>query len=63
VKKDKPTENSRYFRFKLYELFYAIKDHITSNSENQEIYVNAKDGTFNEDRIFLYVSLFNDFAQ
>jgi hypothetical protein len=61
VKKNRPTENSRDFRFKLYDLIYAIKDHITSDSENQEIYVNAQDGTFNEDRIFLYVKYSNDY--
>ncbi len=61
MKKNRPTENSRDFRYKLYDLIYAIKDHITSDSENQEIYVNAKDGTFNEDRIFLYVKYSNDY--
>ncbi|ASY24331.1 putative rhamnan synthesis protein [Candidatus Nanopelagicus abundans] len=61
MKKNKLSESSRDFGFKLYEFISALKDHFCSDSENQEIYVNAKDGTFNEARIFLYVKYSNDY--
>jgi hypothetical protein len=60
-------KKSRFFEFnrdsisKLYKFISALKDHIKSGKQNKEIYINAKDGTFNEDRIFLYVKYSNNY--